>query len=86
MARFVLAKFGSQINGVVFSEAACKISAQLDLFGLVIANFKLGLVWLRFGLARFGLSKFGSQINWIGSSEAAFKISAQLDFIWLRYS
>ncbi len=47
-ARIGLAIFGSQINVIQFSEAACKISAQLHL------------VWLMFGLARFGLAKFGS--------------------------
>ncbi len=31
---FSLAKFGSQINGIGFSEASCKISAQLDLIWL----------------------------------------------------
>ena len=72
--------------GLCFLRLHAKFQLNWTCFGLVIANFKLGLVWLRFGLARFGLSKFGSQINWIGSSEAAFKISAQLDFIWLKYS
>ena len=51
-----------------------KFQLNWTCFGLVIANFQLGLVWLRFGLARFGLTKFGSKINWIGSSEAACKI------------
>ena len=32
--RFGLAKFGSKINGIGFSEAACKISAQSDLIWL----------------------------------------------------
>ena len=31
---FRLAKFGSQINGIGFSEDACKISAQLGLIWL----------------------------------------------------
>ena len=39
---------------------------QLNWTCLVISNFKLGLVFLRFGLARFSLAKFGSKINDIG--------------------
>jgi hypothetical protein len=31
LAKFGLAKFDSKINGIGFSEAECKISAQLDL-------------------------------------------------------
>ena len=34
LAKFGLAKFDSQINGIRFSEAACKISAQFDLIWL----------------------------------------------------
>ena len=34
LAKFGLAKSGSQINGIGFSEASCKISAQLDLIWL----------------------------------------------------
>ena len=62
--------------GLYFLRLYEKFQLNWTCFGLVIANFKLGLVWLRFGLA-----KFGSQINGIGFSEAACKISAQLDLI-----
>ena len=34
LAIFGLAMLGSQINGIGFSEAACKISAQLALIWL----------------------------------------------------
>ena len=63
-----------------------KFQLNLTCFGLVIAYFKLGLVWLRFGLYRFGLAKFGSQIDWIVFSGVACKISAQLDLFWFSYS
>ncbi len=62
-----MAKFGLQINGIGFSEAAYKISAQFDFIQLSYRQ-----VW--FGLARFVLAKFGAQINGVGFSEAACKI------------
>ena len=58
-----------------------KFQVNWTCFVLVIANFKLGLVWLRFGFA-----KFASQINEIRFSEAACKILAQLVMFWLSYS
>ena len=71
LARFGLAKFGSQINGIGFSEAACKISAQLDLIWLSYSFFMFCLVRLKFGLAMFSLAMFSlaklrSQINGMG--------------------
>ena len=39
LARFSLAKSGSQINGIGFYEAACKISTQLDLIWLSYSQF-----------------------------------------------
>ena len=86
MAKFSSAMFGSKINGIGHTDAAYKISAQLDLIWLSYSNFRFGLVWLRFGLAKFGLAMFGSKINGIGHTVAACKISAQLDLIWLSYS
>ena len=38
--RFFLAKFGSQINGIGFSEAVCKISAYLDCICLGYSYFQ----------------------------------------------
>ena len=72
--------------GLGFLRLHAKFQFNWTCFSLVIANFKLGLVWLRFGLARYGLAKFGSQIDGIVFSEAACKISAPLDIIWLSYS
>ena len=72
--------------GLCFMRLHAKFQLNWSHFGLVIANFQLGLVWLRFGLARFGLAKCGSQIDGIVFSEAACKISAQLDLFWLSYS
>ena len=72
--------------GLWFLRLRAKFQLNFTCFGLVVANFKLGLVWLRFGLARFGLSKFRSQIDGIVFSEAACKISAQFDMFWLSYN
>jgi hypothetical protein len=47
--RFGLAKFGSQINGLGHIDAACKISAQLDLIGL--AKFGSKINGIRFSEA-----------------------------------
>ena len=54
--------------GLGFLRLHAKFQFNWTCFSLVIANFKLGLVWLRFSLARFCLAKFDSQINGIGFS------------------
>ncbi len=67
--------------GLCFLRLYAKSQLNWTCFGLVIANFKLGFVWMMFCLAKFCFSQFGSQINWIVFSEVACKILAQSDLI-----
>ena len=85
LAKFGLAMFGSQINGIGHTDACMQNFSSIG-FDLAELYLILCLVWLRFDLAKFGLAMFCSQINGIGHTDAACKISAQSDLIWLSYS
>ena len=39
LAKFGFAMFGSKINGIGHNDAACKISAQLNLIWLIYSYF-----------------------------------------------
>ena len=67
LAKFGLAMFGSQINGIGHTEAACKISAQSDL------------IWLSYSLLQMGtaLDMQRERYVWFGSAEIWF------GYVWI---